>query len=289
LPNENADDERGLIVMSTKAGVGAPTRGSSDDEYYVLSFGDILRVLWQRLWIIALCAVTFMGAALGYSLLQTPAYEAEATVLIGQAIGKAQAGDAVSSDLSASDIEGLNSLTGTMATAVSTRRVAEAVIQEMDLSIAPEDILNNLGAQQIPETQFIQITYESPSPHRSQQIVNAVSEEFSRQVATLTSKANAVTATVWERAAVPDSPASPAPLRNGLLGLVLGAMLGVALAFVLENLDNSFQSVEEVERVSGVPALGLIPTFAVPKNKTEKVGLDGEFSAGKPSTQSAYE
>jgi capsular polysaccharide biosynthesis protein len=83
--------------------------------------------------------------------------------------------------------------------------------------------------------------------------------------------ANAITATVWERAAVPDSPVSTNPLRNALLGLLLGGMLGLGLAFLLEYLDDSWRSPEEVEQVSGVPTFGAIRTFEVPRT-----GVEGE-------------
>jgi capsular polysaccharide biosynthesis protein len=40
-------------------------------------------------------------------------------------------------------------------------------------------------------------------------------------------------------------------------------LLGVGLAFLLEYLDDRWNSPEETERVSGVPTLGAIPKFKV--------------------------
>jgi capsular polysaccharide biosynthesis protein len=50
-----------------------------------------------------------------------------------------------------------------------------------------------------------------------------------------------------------------------LLALVAGGALGVALAFLLEYLDDSWGSPEEAEQISGVPTFGVIPTFKVSK------------------------
>ncbi|MEW6638555.1 MAG: hypothetical protein AB1425_17275, partial [Actinomycetota bacterium] len=69
------------------------------------------------------------------------------------------------------------------------------------------------------------------------------------------------------RAAVPEDPVSPNPVRNGLLALLLGLMLGVGLAFLLEYLDDTWRSPEELELVSGVPNFGVIPEFKVPRGK----------------------
>jgi len=64
---------------------------------------------------------------------------------------------------------------------------------------------------------------------------------------------------------------SPDPLRNALIALVLGSLLGVALAFVLEFVDDSWDSPEEVEEVSGIPTLGVVPRFEVAASQTGEI------------------
>jgi polysaccharide biosynthesis transport protein len=62
-------------------------------------------------------------------------------------------------------------------------------------------------------------------------------------------------------AGTPSSPVEPTPLRNGMIALALGLVLGVILAFVREYLDDSLKTKEDVERVSADAAvLGLIPS-----------------------------
>ena len=51
---------------------------------------------------------------------------------------------------------------------------------------------------------------------------------------------------------------APKPVRNGLLGIAVGLVFGVSMAFLLEYLDNSIKSTEEAERVFGAPVLGHI-------------------------------
>lgn len=58
---------------------------------------------------------------------------------------------------------------------------------------------------------------------------------------------------------VPKTPFVPDHKRNLFRGLLLGLVLGLACAFLLEHLDNSIKTPEEVEQHLGLPSLGLIP------------------------------
>jgi succinoglycan biosynthesis transport protein ExoP len=64
---------------------------------------------------------------------------------------------------------------------------------------------------------------------------------------------------VVDAARVPDSPASPNIPRNIELSLLLGTLGGIGLAFVLEALDTTVRTPEQVEIVSALPSLGIIP------------------------------
>jgi capsular exopolysaccharide synthesis family protein len=57
---------------------------------------------------------------------------------------------------------------------------------------------------------------------------------------------------------MPELPVSPQKMRNTLLALVLGAMLGLGAAFLVEYLDDSVKTSQDVERAIGLPTLGAI-------------------------------
>ena len=236
--------------------------GEATDGELVFSPLELLRILRRRLWIIALAVVLCLSAAVGLTLLQTPRYEASIKVLVGQTLADEQP----SSNLG-SDVQGLVQLTRTVAEAINSRPVAEAVIDRLDLRMTLERFFENLTVEQIPETQFVRVSYTDPDPQRAQRVANAVGEEFADQISDLRPSANAITATVWEQAVVPNEPVSPDPLRYGLLALVLGLAMGLGLALLLEYRDDTWRSPEEAERVTGVPTFGSIPKFEVRRGK----------------------
>lgn len=61
-------------------------------------------------------------------------------------------------------------------------------------------------------------------------------------------------------AEAPEEPFAPAPIRSAVLGALLGLMVGIGLAFLLEHLDDSINAMDDLQRaVPGVAVLGLIP------------------------------
>ena len=71
-------------------------------------------------------------------------------------------------------------------------------------------------------------------------------------------------------APVPTEPVRPTPVRNGVLGLSVGLMFGIALSFLFEHLDDSIKTKDDLESsVGDVTVLGVIPAVSSWKNRAE--------------------
>ena len=58
----------------------------------------------------------------------------------------------------------------------------------------------------------------------------------------------------------PKAPTNPPKIMTtGLIGTIMGIILGLALAFVVETMDTSIGAIEDVESLLGVPVVGVIP------------------------------
>ena len=64
---------------------------------------------------------------------------------------------------------------------------------------------------------------------------------------------------VVDKAQVPMAPFKPSVSRNVSVGLMIGLLVGLMVAWILEHLDDSIRFVEDVERETGAPVLGVVP------------------------------
>ena len=61
-------------------------------------------------------------------------------------------------------------------------------------------------------------------------------------------------------AELPDNPVpiKPQPLLNMAIAFVVGLMASVGLAFLLEYLDNTIKTEQDIEKLLGLPVLGAV-------------------------------
>jgi non-specific protein-tyrosine kinase len=88
--------------------------------------------------------------------------------------------------------------------------------------------------------------------------------------------------TVVEPAVVPPGPSSPRTLLNVVLAAVLGLLAAVGIAFLVEYLDDSLTSSDDVQEVTGLPTLGVVPVMSGDRKRSEIYRLETLLSPRSP-------
>lgn len=84
---------------------------------------------------------------------------------------------------------------------------------------------------------------------------------------------------VVDPALVPPFPARPQKTRNIVLAFLVGLVGGVGLAFLREYLDNTVKSPDDIQHLTGLPCLAVVPSFS---------GKNGNRSLARISKQAGF-
>jgi capsular polysaccharide biosynthesis protein len=249
-----------MVVEREQSGFVEAT-GSGD----ALPVRTLLNIFRRRMWVILLVAILFTGLVVGYTFLRPPVYQASSTILIGQGKGILEV---------PADAQNIVMLTPTLAETITSRSIAEEVVEDLKLQdTSPKRVAKNTYAENITNTQLIEITYSDTSPKRAQRVAQTIGFVFVKRFNEETPRnpsfesSSSLSAEVWDKAIMPTEPSNRDLVRNGVLALLIGSLLGAGLAFLLEYLDDRVRSLEELKRICGVPAVGIIPKH---KTKSDK-------------------
>ena len=84
---------------------------------------------------------------------------------------------------------------------------------------------------------------------------------------------------VVDPAMIPSTPARPAKARNVALAFLVGLVGGIGLALMREYLDNTVKTPDDVETLSRLPSLAVVPEFAGTNGTGKRHGLLQGFSS----------
>lgn len=218
----------------------------------------IVRERWRSA---VITAVIVLAAVAGYTLLQTPTYQATTRLFV-----QTQAGSSVQ-DLNSGASFASQQITS-YADLATSPLVLQPVIDQLGLSTSPHALADEISTTVPPETLILEITATSTDPADATRVADATAASLQSTVEQLESNGTASTVhlTVVSPAVEPSSPASPKVLRNIALGVVLAILAGLAVAVVRELLDNRVRRADDIEKGFDRPVIATIPASRDAKN-----------------------
>lgn len=225
-------------------------------EENTISLQEVAYALKKRWRLIALITIvaTLVSAILSFFVIK-PQYEASTKLFIGKQ--ESQDNNAYNN----SDVMMYQQLMKTYAELAKTSDLVTKAVKSADLNYNQEDIkaiLKNLNANPSADTQILSLSFKGGNPKEVLKITEAITDEFISESRNLIPNGNVQ---VIQKAQLPESPVSPNKTLNILVAFVLGLMVGVGVVLLLEYLDNTFKSREELEKTLELPIIGAIPDY----------------------------
>jgi capsular polysaccharide biosynthesis protein len=211
---------------------------------------DILKKRWLLLVVITLVA-TLISGVVSYFVIK-PTYKSDISVIIG----KQDTADAKASAASYNDILMYQKLVKTYSELAKSRTVAEHVISALGVDMKSDTLRGMIAVAPKGDTEFLTITVQSKDAEQAMKLANQLAKSL-KEVSANIKKADNVQ--ILDAAQLPISPASPRPFLNIVIAFFLGLMVSVGLIFLLEYLDNTVKSPDDIEKLLGITVIGTIP------------------------------
>jgi capsular polysaccharide biosynthesis protein len=216
-------------------------------EMELMQYWNMLKRRFLLIISVTLVAVLIIGS---YSFfLQEKEYEASATLLIQS---QKESDKIVYNDLMANQ-----KLIKTYGEIIKSRQIAEDVVRKLPIKMTAEQALSQIRVTTANDSLITSITGTSTDPKVAVMLANGFAESFSKNLNSIMKVDNVSILDEAKESSTP-TPVRPKPIMNMIIALIFGFFLGVGITILLEFLDNTIKSEEDVEKNLGLPVLGII-------------------------------
>lgn len=219
-----------------------------------ISLKELLQTLKKRLLLIV--SVTLIAAivsgVVSYFFL-TPIYQASTQILVNQKKND-------QSLYSGNEVQTNLQLINTYNVIITSPAILDIVSKELDLNMTAAQLKEKITVGSEKDSQVVNLLVQDANADEAAQIANKTAQVFKKEIANIMNVDNV---SILAKADVTEnpSPIKPRPLLNVAIAIVVGLMAGVGLAFLLEYFNNTIKNEQDIEKILGLPILGVIATI----------------------------
>ncbi|GGI16696.1 YveK family protein [Gottfriedia solisilvae] len=200
-----------------------------------LSLKKILELIKKRIWLIIVFSIFFSTLGGGYSLFFTKTlYETSSKLIVN-----------------ATSPEMMN----TLLVMIKEPSLLQNVVDDLDLKVSAEELSKQIFPESIGGSSIVRISVVYSDPELAVEIANSTANAFVNQIPQILGFKDT---RVLSEGQINSNPINDDLLKNILLGLLVGLIAGVGYVFLLDFLDDSVRSEQDVEVLIGIPVLGVI-------------------------------
>ena len=222
---------------------------------------DIVAIFLKRLWLIVALAIVGGGISYAYSQFVIPKkYTSTVTLYVFNQNGdRAPAG---------ADFQFAKKLVDTYIVILKSNQVLDAVSEGIiveGLDYSSTAIRKMLTTKAVRDTEVFEISVACENPQHAQIISDKISIVAPPEIIRVV-KAGSVE--VVDQAQVPITHSSPNVAQNTIVGVIIGIALASGLAFLLELMNTSIKTKDDLTETFGLPVLTMIPNLSTSSEKS---------------------
>ena len=228
-----------------------------------LDLKELVQIFWEKRVQIILLIAVFAVVGVIYTLgFVTPKYQATTSLLL--ATNSAQSAAGTDSSITTSDVTLNSKLVSTYSKLVKSDKVVRTVISNLSLKMEESTLKKIVSVTAAEDTEFIEISVKYEDPALATKIANEIAKVFIENVKEFYGVENVH---VVDAAEVPQAPYNINHVKDIIIFAFIGAVVAVMYVFVLNMLDTTIKSEEDIEKISGLTVLATIPFYEEDDNK----------------------
>jgi capsular polysaccharide biosynthesis protein len=197
-------------------------------------------------YIIFAMALAFAASAIYVYNFRVPEYTSYTTVLL------TQSGESIN----ANDLNMNNSLVSNYSEIIKSKRVLKQVISNLNLDYEFGQLQGKIVVGEVNDTDLIKISVTDADAELAADIANEIADVFSKEIPIIYGTQNT---SIIDVAEVSKVASSASALKIILIVTLAGAFVAVGVVFVIFYFDTTIKNEEEIERLTGLPVIGIIP------------------------------
>lgn len=216
----------------------------------------IAQTIRRRIWVVAVCLGVAIVGSIIFTLQAEKQYSATSALLLRPSAA-VEPQRTVETNLQL----------------ISLPAIASATAGQIG-DMGPAEVTAAIEATQRGESDIIQVKATTDDPDKAAEVANTFAEQFiAFREGPGREKLQTSKVEIVERATPEDTAISPNPARNVIFGALIGLVLGIGLALLLEQLDRRVKRQDDLPEVTGLPLI-----TAVPKRKSFEADHLGDGS-----------
>lgn len=255
---------------------------------------DLLRLLWEKLWIIVLSMIVCGAIAFSVSIFAVaPMYRASAMLYVNNSSASVSG---IPITINSSQLSAARSLLDTYVVILRTRTTLEAAIEKADLPYSYSQLQGIVSAASVNDTDIFRITATCADPDDAKIIVDTLVEILPDRISDIVDGSSV---RIVDRAIRPTGRSSPSYTRYAVIGVIIGAVLSCAVIIIEDLMNTSVRDEEYLKLRYNIPILAVVPeAYAVSKKKygykyayksRYRYGYHGRYGYNRNSYGNVYE
>lgn len=229
---------------------------------YEIDLREYLQIIRKKIWIIVLLTIiSILVSGIVSLYVLEPVYETFTTLIVSKP-------NELDTIIEYSDVLLSQKLVKTYGEIIKSRNISNQVKENLKLNITSEKFKKNVTVSPVKDTEIVQIKVTNKNPELARDIANELAEVFMKDIKRIMKVDNVQ---VIDSAEIPLKPIKPKYILNMIIAGFLGMIVGLGIVFLIEYLDNTIKTPDDIERYLGLSVIGIIPDINKKIGKKAKV------------------